>query len=331
MLDHVAPLKVSFITLLYLCICTYSPIFRIRLFDFYYMVPNKHTDSSSMLFSAMIISRLTAPLCLNFLGMTHMDSHVANKTEVYRHHNTTLLEQETAFTSVQGHMDLFQKLNQYYSLVVILVGLFVFFKVGNKLQSLCGMQSFVSDEDEDTLEMVTEGKALVQRERRRRERSGNARMNLTSTRERMFDDKEAVADRAGWSEPGSASKTTKTSDRPVYTSRTGLGRAIRPKEDDDSMMMEDFGNIGGSNSLADDMPEDRGHRGGGRGGAGAGAGSSKFSGFNNLFSRSPDRQELARRAGNSNDEDNDGVALIPAAEPRRPAQKAGGGNMFDDI
>lgn len=169
-LNYVGLEFVTFVTLLYLCLCTYSPIFRIRLFDFYYLVPNQQTDSSSMLFSAMMMSRLTAPLCLNFLGMTHMDSHISNRTEIYkpRDRNVTLLQQETAFTTVQGHMDLFTQVNSYYSIVVVVVGVCVLLRVGNRILSLCGVQRFV-DADEDTQEMVTEGKALVQRERRRRE------------------------------------------------------------------------------------------------------------------------------------------------------------------
>lgn len=99
-----------------------------------------------------------------------MDSHISNRTEIYkpRDRNVTLLQQETAFTTVQGHMDLFTQVNAYYSIVVVVVGVCVLLRVGNRILSLCGVQRFV-DADEDTQEMVTEGKALVQRERRRRE------------------------------------------------------------------------------------------------------------------------------------------------------------------
>lgn len=273
-LNYVGLECVTFLTLMYLCLCTYSPIFRIRLFDFYYLVPNQQTDSSSMLFSAMIMSRLTAPLCLNFLGMTHMDSHISNYTEVYTpgDRNLTLLQQETAFTTVQGHMDLFTQVNAYYSVVVIFVGVCVLLRVGNRILSLCGVQRFI-DDDEDTQELVTEGKALVQRERRRRERSGNARVNLSSsssTREKMF----------GTKEPGTLSKTREREpyrswdrsqdqaqdrdgsvrDRPhAYKtrigtpSRTGLSGKRALKSDDDTLMDSWDDGESGSNSLADDM------------------------------------------------------------------------------
>ena len=272
-LNYVGLEFVTFLTLVYLCLCTYSPIFRIRLFDFYYLVPNQQTDSSSMLFSAMIMSRLTAPLCLNFLGMTHLDSHISNRTEVYspRNQNVTLLKQETAFTTVQGHMDLFTQVNAYYSVVVIFVGICVLLRVGNRILSLCGVQRFV-DDDEDTQEMVTEGKALVQRERRRRERSGNARMSLSSSssaRENMFREPGTLSktrerephqnwdrnqdhdlDREG---NGGRNRPNSFKSRIGTPSRTGLiGKRTLASDDDTLMESWDDGGAA-SNSLADDI------------------------------------------------------------------------------
>lgn len=36
----------TFLTLLYLCVCTYRVVFKLRLFDYYYLVPHKQTDSA---------------------------------------------------------------------------------------------------------------------------------------------------------------------------------------------------------------------------------------------------------------------------------------------
>ena len=44
-----------------------------------------------MLFSAMILSRLTVPLCLNFITMCHLDSHVTSDN---------VFNEDTAFTAV---------------------------------------------------------------------------------------------------------------------------------------------------------------------------------------------------------------------------------------
>ena len=224
--DYVSTEFLTFVLLLYLCVCTYIVVFRIRLFNFFYLVPNRQTDSSSMLFSAMILSRLTAPICLNFLSMVHMDSHISNT-------NSTKLTQETEFTKVQGHMDVFNQFNAYYSIVVVLLALLAVFKVGNRLMSCLGMQRFVEDDD-DTDDLVKEGKMYVNRERRRRERSNNSYADFSVSKEKMFDKREA--ERAA---------------DPVR-SRTGLGRSRPTKRVNDAADSYDAG----SNSLADAMDFD---------------------------------------------------------------------------
>jgi hypothetical protein len=66
----------SMITLCYLCYCAYSTIFRIKFFNLYYLAPHHQTNEHSLIFSGMLLCRLTPPMCLNFLGLMHMDSHV---------------------------------------------------------------------------------------------------------------------------------------------------------------------------------------------------------------------------------------------------------------
>lgn len=66
----------SMITLCYLCYCAYSTIFRIKFLNLYYLAPHHQTNEHSLIFSGMLLCRLTPPMCLNFLGLMHMDSHV---------------------------------------------------------------------------------------------------------------------------------------------------------------------------------------------------------------------------------------------------------------
>ncbi len=47
---------ISFITLIYVTYCTYSTVFRIQLFNFFYLAPHHQTDPSSMLFAATCVS-----------------------------------------------------------------------------------------------------------------------------------------------------------------------------------------------------------------------------------------------------------------------------------
>lgn len=78
-----------FVTILFLCVCVYSTVFRIRVFNYYYLVPHHQTDAYSLLFSGMLFCRLTPPLCLNFLGLIHMDASISHQQRI-----------ETAYTTV---------------------------------------------------------------------------------------------------------------------------------------------------------------------------------------------------------------------------------------
>lgn len=159
---------VCFVSILFMCVCVYSTVFRIRFFNYYYLVPHHQTDAYSLLFSAMYVNhinrthfkrqselkyrvsqkhlcclvscqrkdwrtaqtfktaqfslcfllcvdcvlilycivfvflfvfvswlrlfcRLTPPLCLNFLGMVHMDSAVSHQDRI-----------QTSYTSVRS-------------------------------------------------------------------------------------------------------------------------------------------------------------------------------------------------------------------------------------
>lgn len=81
----------SMFTLCYLCYCAYSTIFRIKFFNLLYLSGNHQTNEYSLIFSAMMLSRLTPPLCLNFLSLLHMDSHIIKQRIM-----------ETYYTQVMG-------------------------------------------------------------------------------------------------------------------------------------------------------------------------------------------------------------------------------------
>lgn len=48
---------VCFVTILFLCVCVYSTVFRIRFFNYYYLVPHHQTDAYSLQFSGMYVSK----------------------------------------------------------------------------------------------------------------------------------------------------------------------------------------------------------------------------------------------------------------------------------
>ena len=55
--------------LIYMCSCTYSTLFRVKILDYYQMVPEHHTDEATLLFVGGYLCRLTFPLCYNYLTM----------------------------------------------------------------------------------------------------------------------------------------------------------------------------------------------------------------------------------------------------------------------
>ena len=130
--------------------------------NYYYLASNHQSDEYTLLFSGALLCRLTPPLCLNFLSLIHMDSHVIQAQVM-----------ETAYTRVMGHMDVVSIVSDYFNIYfpILLLGLTTatYFSLGSRLLSTLGFQQFL-DQEELTGELVEEGKELVKREKRRRDR-----------------------------------------------------------------------------------------------------------------------------------------------------------------
>ncbi|CAG7837755.1 unnamed protein product [Allacma fusca] len=155
---------VCFIGILYLATCTFYTVFKIRVFNFYYLASGHLTDEYSLIFAGMLLCRLTPPLCLNFLGMTHMDSHIIKEQE-----------QETSYTYIMGHMDV---------LKIISDGFNIYFPMGILI-----FQQFLAD-DEISIEYVNEGRDILSREKRRLQR------NIDAQRRTKFDRGQQAAQEA---------------------------------------------------------------------------------------------------------------------------------------
>ena len=162
---------VSCITIAYMCACTYYTVFKMKFFNYYYFASNHQTDSNSLLFSGLLLCRLTYALCLNFLAMIHMDGHITEQT-------ADVLLRETDFTRFMGHMDLLsfisQGFNVYYPMTVFLVCFCTYFKLGNRLLHCFGVQQFITDDD-FSADLIREGKEIAKREKRKLEREINGK------------------------------------------------------------------------------------------------------------------------------------------------------------
>ncbi|KAM5328553.1 G-protein coupled receptor-associated protein LMBRD2 isoform 1-T2 [Glossophaga mutica] len=206
-----------FLSIFFLSICVYSTVFRIRVFNYYYLASHHQTDAYSLLFSGMLFCRLTPPLCLNFLGLTHMDSSIS-------HQNT----QPTAYTSIMGSMKVLSFIADgfyiYYPMLVVILCIATYFSLGTRCLNLLGFQQFMGDNDM-TSDLVDEGKELIRREKRKRqrqeegenrrrewkERYGHNREDSTRNRNVHIDSKESNF--SDMSTNRSASKYTRANNR----------------------------------------------------------------------------------------------------------------------
>lgn len=154
---------ISTLIIAYLCYCAYSTVLKIRVLNLYYLAPHHQTDEYSLIFSGMMLCRLTPPMCLNFLGLVHMDSHIIKQPTM-----------ETFYTQVMGHMDVISIIsdgfNVYFPMAVLAFCLATYFSIGSRILSALGFQQFVGD-DEVTADLVEEGRELIKREKRRRQRA----------------------------------------------------------------------------------------------------------------------------------------------------------------
>lgn len=164
---------ISTFIILYLSFCAYSTVLKIKLLNLYYLAPHHQTNEHSLIFSGMMFSRLTPALCLNFLGLIHMDSHVIHSQI-----------QETSYTKIMGHMDVIgiisHGFNIYFPMAILIFCLATYFSLGSRFLSMLGFHQFVGDE-EMTTDLVEEGRELIKREKRKRQRaeeSSNRRKEL---------------------------------------------------------------------------------------------------------------------------------------------------------
>lgn len=158
---------VSMATLCYLCYCAYSMVFRIKFLNLYYLAPHHQTNEHSLIFSGMLLCRLTPPMCLNFLGLIHMDSHIIKKRI-----------SETYYTQIMGHMDVLgiisDGFNIYFPMVMLAFCLATWFSLGSRALNALGFQQFMMNES-IAAEYVQEGRDLIGREKRKRQREFESR------------------------------------------------------------------------------------------------------------------------------------------------------------
>lgn len=128
-----------------------------KIYNIYYLAPNSQTDEYSLLFSGMLLCRLTAPLCLNYLCLVHRDSHIVGQAG----------RLETSFTTIMGHLDLIpfvnRGLNVFLPFCISAICLAIYFNFGVYVLHHLGFEQFIEN-DEMTIDWVQTGRELVKRE-----------------------------------------------------------------------------------------------------------------------------------------------------------------------
>ncbi|XP_025069323.1 LMBR1 domain-containing protein 2 isoform X1 [Alligator sinensis] len=204
-----------FLTIFFLSICVYSTVFRIRVFNYYYLASHHQTDAYSLLFSGMLFCRLTPPLCLNFLGLTHMDSSIS-------HQNT----QVTAYTSIMGSMRVLSFIADgfyiYYPMLVVILCIATYFSLGTRCLNLLGFQQFMGD-SEMTSDLIDEGKELIRREKRKRQRQEEGENRRREWKERYGNREDSTRNRNVHTDQKESSFSEPSTNRPLskYTRSNG--------------------------------------------------------------------------------------------------------------
>ncbi|XP_012684125.1 G-protein coupled receptor-associated protein LMBRD2a [Clupea harengus] len=176
-----------FFTIFYLCYCVYSTVFRIRVFNYYYLASHHQTDAYSLQFSGMLFCRLTPPLCLNFLGLIHMDTAISGQQR-----------EQTAYTTIMGSMKVLSFIAKgfyiYYPMLILLLCIATYYSLGTRCLNMLGFQQFMG-ENNMTTDLVDEGRELIRRERRMRQRTEDGEIRRREFRERYRDPQEKYASR----------------------------------------------------------------------------------------------------------------------------------------
>eukprot|EP00066_Takifugu_rubripes_P029394 XP_011618660.1 PREDICTED: LMBR1 domain-containing protein 2-B-like [Takifugu rubripes] len=176
-----------FITIFFLCTCVYSTVFRIRVFNYYYFASHHQTDAYSLQFSGMLFCRLTPPLCLNFLGLIHMDSAISHQQK-----------EQTAYTSIMGSMHVISFIANgfyiYYPMLIVILCIATYFSLGTRCLNLLGFQQFMGD-NEMTSDLIDEGKELIRREKRKRQRIEDGENRRREWKERYGNQREEYSSR----------------------------------------------------------------------------------------------------------------------------------------
>jgi len=154
----------------YMTYTAYFSIFRVRIAGWYGLYGNHNTDTGSLLWCVSVLARLVAPLCYHFLMLIRV--------------------QGTTFQAFMGKMSvvpvLGESLNELFPcLVAVLCCLNLLNPYSRIVQCLSMGIIELEAAGGDSSDPLSEGKQLVERERRRRAEESSLELRSRSTPERL--------------------------------------------------------------------------------------------------------------------------------------------------
>lgn len=160
----------TFLLVGYLAFCTYAALFKVELFYFYKLLPHQQTDEGSILFSAAYLSRLIAPLALNFLYVINFAN---DETKLV---TSPFILVMSPGTGSNNKDPIQQKAFIIFPVVLIVICIFTMFSLCNKIMGLFGLNKVCCTDDFND-EDIDRGRDIMNRER-----EAKARYSTTARR-----------------------------------------------------------------------------------------------------------------------------------------------------
>ncbi|KAI9362506.1 LMBR1-like membrane protein-domain-containing protein [Zopfochytrium polystomum] len=147
---------VSMSFLLYMCTCAYSTLFKVKIFDYYVLVPEHHTDEASLLFISAYLCRLTFPLCYNFLNMVSDDE------------NSVFVQYQGKFIDLAPLLG--AGFNTWVPELVLIFALLTLFNLYERILTALRIRKFFFDEAPASEADAVEGRQIILQARSAEER-----------------------------------------------------------------------------------------------------------------------------------------------------------------
>jgi len=134
----------TLLPLLYLCSCAFSSMFRLQLFDYYYMDTNRRTGVVPLLFNGTYLLRIFASIGANFTAIIHAN--------------------DTSFQKVMGGMSVVpffgDAFNTYLPILISIFSICCVLNVYARILKFLGIETFTYFDANDA-DKLAEGKAQV--------------------------------------------------------------------------------------------------------------------------------------------------------------------------